>query len=172
MSASSKPASTRRPAALSRTRPCAQGQAFSPLASTPTARRTPRADAAAMPMIVTGVLRGQTADRRHPLAREARLDRHLGAQRLLALEDVRGDVLCELLCEQGLADHDLLDRLPEQLRKAGHVHALLRRIQVDRALDVRGHELLVLTPAEADRLVDAANAGARETDAHLGGGRL
>src|SRR5439155_17736259 len=118
------------------------------------------------------VRRPEAGDGRPALAREARLDRDLGPQRVLPLEDVRGDVLGELLREQRLADHDLLDRLLEQLRKARHVHALLRRVEVDGALDVGGDELLVLAPAEADRLVDAADAGAREADPHLGGGRL
>src|SRR5438067_2139784 len=177
MSPSSKPASSSRPAALSRTSPCAQGQAFSPCASTPTACRTPRADATAIPMIftaswvatpVTGlatqdavkiigiarrrdrdpddlhrILGREAGDRRLALAREARLDRDLGPQRVLPLEDVRGDVLGELLREQRLADHDLLDRLLEQLGETRHVHALLRRIEVDGALDVGGDELLV-----------------------------
>ena len=57
-------------------------------------------------------------------------------QRLLALDDVRRDVLREHLDEEGLADDDLLDRLLEELREARHVHALLRGVEIDRALDL------------------------------------
>ena len=106
------------------------------------------------------------------LAREVRLDLHLGSEGLLAFEDVRGDVLGELLGEQRLADHDLLDRLREQLREAGHVHALLRRVEVDRAVDVCGDELLMRAPAQPDRLVDTADTRPGEADPHLRRGRL
>ena len=53
MSSASKPASRRRSDARLRTRPCAHGHALIPVASTPTARRVPVSDAAAMPQSVT-----------------------------------------------------------------------------------------------------------------------
>ena len=46
--------------------------------------------------------------------------------------------------------------------------ALLGRIEVDRALDVGGDELLAAAVAEPDRLRDSANARAREAEAHIG----
>ena len=71
------------------------------------------------------LLRRQAGDRRLPLERVLRLDPHLGAQRVLPLDDVARDVLGERLDEERLADHDLVDRLAEQLREARHVDALL-----------------------------------------------
>ena len=50
------------------------------------------------------------------------------------------DVLRELLDEQRLADHDLVDRLVEELGEAGHVDAFLRRVEIDVALDRCGDE--------------------------------
>jgi hypothetical protein len=81
-------------------------------------------------------------------------------------------VLGEHLDEERLADHDVVDRLCEHLREARHVHALLRRVEVDGARDARGDQLLVVAVAQADRLVDAAHADAREADSDLGRGRL
>jgi len=46
----------------------------------------------------------------------------------LPRDDVAGDVLGELLDEEGLADHHFVDRLLEQLGEARHMHTLLRRI--------------------------------------------
>ena len=117
-SPSSKPASSRRSLARPRTRPCAHGQALIPIASTPTTRRTLRSEAAAIPIsatiscvgsCVTGVVRssGYRA-----------VDLHLGPQRALPVDDVARDVIGERLDEERLADHDLLDRLGEQLREA------------------------------------------------------
>src|SRR5207244_7193662 len=74
--------------------------------------------------------------------------------------------------EQGLADHDLVDRLLEELRKARHVHALLARVEVDRALDLRRDQLLDARVRQPDGLADAGDADAREADAYLGRGRL
>src|SRR6266576_978191 len=90
------------------------------------------------------------------------------AQGALPLDDLRGDVGGELLDEQRLLDHDLLDRLLEQLGEARHVDALLLRVEVDGAIDVRGDQLLALPVADPDRLTHAADAGAREPDSHLG----
>ena len=134
----------------------------------------------------TGALarRGCNADQRdhllrlHPRHRRLALDRvarghlDLRAERVLASDDGSGDVLCELLDQDGLADHELVDRLLEQLREARHVYAALGGIEVDRAGDLGEDELLVPATAEADRLVDAAHARAREANPDLGLGRL
>ena len=165
---SRRPRAARRRGA--RTRPCAHGQAFMPVASTPTSRRTPRSEAAATPISeticcvarpVTGVVRSHRVARRDP---------HLGAHALLPRGDLARDVLGQLLDEQRLADHDLVDRLLEQLREARHVHALLRRLEVDRAVDPCRDQLLgcSLRVADPDRLLDAAHPGARQAEAHLG----
>src|SRR5947207_3381107 len=78
------------------------------------------------------------------------------------------DVLGELLDEDRLADHHVVDRLAEELREARHVHTLLCRLEVDEAVDLRGDELLVRPAAEADRLLDAGDARARGADPDLG----
>ena len=114
------------------------------------------------------LLRGQPRHRGLALDRIARLDAHLGAQGPLAFDDVGGDVLGELLDQQGLADHDLLDRLLEQLRKARHVHALLRLLEVDGAVDLRGDQLLGVAVADPERFLKPADAGSRECERHLG----
>ena len=143
-SSSSKPASSSRSAALPRTSPCAHGQALIPVASTPTTRRARSAEAAAIPisetiswvrMRVTGVSRCDRVPRGRPRPRRAG---RAGGPTTCAR-----DVLGELLDEQRLADHELVDRLLEQLRKARHVHAALRGVEVDRAGDLGGDELLV-----------------------------
>jgi hypothetical protein len=100
--------------------------------------------------------------RRLPLERVARDDAHLGAERALALHDVGGDVLGEALDQQRLADHDQLDRSLEELREAGHVHALLAGVEVDGAVDVGGDQLLAPGVADPDGLLDAADPRARE----------
>ena len=93
---------------------------------------------------------------------------HVRPQRALPLDDVRRDVLREHLDEKRLPDHDLLDRLLEQLGEARHVHALLGRVEVDRALDVGGDLLLDACVADPDRLARAHHARAREAEPHLG----
>ena len=110
----------------------------------------------------------QSRHRRPPLQRIPRGDSHLGAARFLTPDDVLRDVLCQLLDEEGLADHDLVDRLLEQLGEAGHVDALLARVEVDEAVDLRGDELLGAAPAEADRLGHALDARPRQAEPHLG----
>jgi len=87
---------------------------------------------------------------------------------LLPLDDVARDVLREVLDEELLLDHDLVDRLLEDLGEAGHVHALLRRVEVDEALDVGGDESVAPAVLHAHGLLDAGDAGARKADADLG----
>jgi hypothetical protein len=114
------------------------------------------------------LLRCQTSHRRPPLQRIARRDPHLRAARFLAVDDVSRDVFRQLLDEEGLADHDLVDRLLEELGETGHVHALLARVEVDEAVDFRRDELLRAAPAEADRLGHALDARPRQAQPHLG----
>ena len=79
---------------------------------------------------------GEPRDRRPALERIARGDSNLGAARRLTADDLAGDVLGQLFDEERLADHDLVDRLLEQLGEARHVHALLARVEVDEAVDL------------------------------------
>ena len=67
--------------------------------------------------------------------------------RSLPLDDLAGDVRRQLLDEERLLEHDVLDHLLEELREAGHVDALLRRVEVDGALDVGGDQLLARSRA-------------------------
>ncbi len=92
--------------------------------------------------------------------RIARRDRDLGARRALALADQLRDVLRERLgAEHRLAEHDLADRLVDDLVEARHVRALLVRGEVDEAVEAREVELL----ADPHDLLDARHADAGET---------
>ena len=98
----------------------------------------------------------------------ARGDRHLGAQRVLALAHELGDAPGELLgAERGLAEDDLADRVVDDLLEARHVRALLLGAEVDDALQLRREELLGARLADADDLLDAGHADARQ--AHMQG---
>src|SRR4029450_13158740 len=108
------------------------------------------------------LLRGQPRDGRRALDRVPSRDPDLGAQSLLALDDVTRDVLREHLDEERLPDHDLVDRLLEELGEARHVNALLSWVEVDGALDLRRDLLLAPCVADPDRLLDAGYASARE----------
>ncbi len=77
-------------------------------------------------------------------------------------------MLREHLHEQRLARDDDVDRLLEELGEAGHVHALLIRGEVDRAVDDRGHDRLGVAAADAHRLLHARDAGLRERERDLG----
>ena len=102
--------------AAPRTSPCAHGQALMPHASTPTTRRTRSRRRGGDPDQRRDLLRRQPGHRRAALERVLRLDAHLGAQRVLALDDVRRDVLGERLDEERLADHDLRRSPPRRSR--------------------------------------------------------
>ena len=80
---------------------------------------------------------------------------------------LRRDVLREILDEERVVVDDPLDRLLEELGEARHVDALLRRVEVDRAVDRRGDQLLARAAADAHRLLHAGDAGAREAERHL-----
>ena len=88
------------------------------------------------------LLRRELRHRRTAVVRIARRDVHLGEQRVLPLDDVARDVLRKILDEECVVVDDALDRLLEELGEAGHVDALLRRVEVDRAVDRRGDQLL------------------------------
>ena len=81
---------------------------------------------------------------------------------------MRRDVLGERLDQERLADHDLVDRLAEDLGEARHVDALLGRVEVDGAGDLGGERLLAPFVADPDRLLDARHPGAGQADPHLG----
>ena len=168
MSAPAKPASSRRSVAAPRTSPCAHGQALIPNASTPTTRRTLVGDAAAIPISVaiscvgspvTGVRRASGY-----CARICTSARSASCRRTTW----RRDVLGERLDQERLADHDLVDGLPEDLREARHVDALLGGIEVDGARDLGREGLLVPLVPDPDRLLDARHAGPGQADPHLG----
>ena len=76
--------------------------------------------------------------------RVARGQRDLGALAVLALAHLLGDVGGEHLGLEGLAEHDLVDRLADDLLEARHVDAGLPRFEVDEALHLRVEEVLAL----------------------------
>ncbi len=90
----------------------------------------------------------------------------------LPLDDLARDVRRQLLDEERLLEHDVLDHLLEELREAGHVDALLRRVEVDGALDVGGDQLLAGPVPDPDRLRDSGDPRARQAEANLGLRRL
>ena len=100
--------------------------------------------------------------------RPLRPDPHLRAEGSLALDDATRDVLREHLDEERLALDDELDRLLEELGEARHVHALLVRREVDRAVDDRGHDRRGVTAADAHRLLNTRDTGTRERERDLG----
>jgi len=121
---------------------------------------------------------GNSDQRRDLLGREAghgcaarervlSLDANLGTECLLTVDDVARDVLGQGLHQERLADHHLVDRLPEQLGEARHVDALLRGIEVDRAGDLRRKRLLVPLVPDPDRLLDAGHAGSGQAELDL-----
>ena len=91
---------------------------------------------------------------------------------VLALDDVPGDHLGDLLDDARLAEDGITDRLVEDLRESRHVDALLAAREVDRALDVGGHHRLGIAAADPDRLLDAGDAGAGERELDRRRGRL
>src|SRR3954468_1739612 len=96
---------------------------------------------------------------------EARLDRDLGAPRVLTLANEFGDVLGELLGAEGrLAEDDLADGVVDHLLEARHVRSLLLRAEVDKAVQARVEELLTGVAAQADDLLHAGDTHARERD--------
>src|SRR4029079_12640241 len=89
--------------------------------------------------------------------------------------DAGGDVRGQLLGAQRLTEDDAVDRLADHLLEARHVDTGLPRVEVDEAFEL-GEEVVARAvsavagdsamPADADHLLDAADADAGE--AHLG----
>ena len=78
----------------------------------------------------------------------------------------------EDLGAEGLAEHDLVDRLADDLLEAGHVDAGLARLEVDEALEVGVVEVLGAVGLDPDHLLDAGDADPREADLGRGHRRL
>ncbi len=95
-------------------------------------------------------------------------DRDLGAHAALALAHALGDVRGERLRLEGLADHDVVDRLVHDLLEARHVDARLLRVEVDVALERSVVELLGAVRRDADDLLDAGDADARQAHPRRG----
>ena len=131
-----------------------------PRTRTPTARRTPWALAVATPIRVEISWLGRPLHGRRAVARLDGLDAHLRAQRALAPERLARDGAGELLDVQRLADHEALDRLADLLGETRHVHALVQRVEVDRALELGRVEPLLAAVGDADDALDARDAGA------------
>ena len=96
--------------------------------------------------------------------RVARRDRDLGPQPALALAHPLGDVGGEDLGAEGLAQHDLVDRLADDLLEARHVDAGLPGIEVDEALELGVVEVLGAVGLDPDHLLDPGHADPREAD--------
>ena len=86
----------------------------------------------------------------------------------MPFDDAARDVLREHLDEQRFLADDEVDRLLEELREAGHVHALLVGREIDGAVDDGGHDGLCVAAPDAHRLLDPAHAGVGEGKADLG----
>ena len=82
--------------------------------------------------------------------------------------------MCFAMCSASVSTRNaspittVVDRLAEDLRKAGHVDAFLRRVEVDRARDLGGECLFVPLVPDADRLLHAGHARARQAEPDLG----
>src|ERR671919_736801 len=110
------------------------------------------------------LLGGDAGGGRRDGLRVAGGDRYLGAHPLLALANVGGDVRGEDLGLEGLAEHDLVDRLVEDLLEAGHVDAGLLRIEVDEALELGVVELLLGVDSDAQDLLHTCDPYPREAE--------
>ena len=82
------------------------------------------------------------------------------------------DVLGEALDEEHLADHELVDRLLEELREARHVHALPSRVEVDEAVDLGRDERVAAAVLHAHGLLHPGHARPGEAELYVGEGSL
>src|SRR3954470_12226732 len=85
-------------------------------------------------------------------------DRDLGPLAPLALAHPLGDVGGQHLGLERLPEHDLVDRLADDLLEAGHMDAGLLRVEVDEALELGVEEVLDAVGLDADDLLDAGDA--------------
>jgi len=109
---------------------------------------------------------------------EPRSDRHLRAAGPLALADEPCDVLRQGLgLERRLAEHNLSDRLVDDLLEARHVRALLVGAELDDALEPRREQLHApvwtsvaarTVLAQPDHLLDPGHADLREAELERG----
>ena len=122
--------------------------------------RAPHPRAAPRALVVASypVERTTPGHGRRALDRVSRCDPDLGAQRLLAFSTMCARCALRAPRPGRTRRHDLLDRLLEELREARHVHALLRGVEVHRALDIGGDLLLVVAVPDPDRLAHSRNA--------------
>jgi hypothetical protein len=98
---------------------------------------------------------------------------NLGAQRILAFTHELRDVRGERLRLERLVEHDMLDRVVDRLLEARHVRALLLRIEIDEALELRGEELgRRAFGTNSYNLFDASYPNARKAQVSCGTSRL
>jgi hypothetical protein len=162
-----KPSLARRSRARAATSSCAHGHAVMPVADTPTsaAGAVLERDGAAVERV--DLLRLDARDRRGLVLGVARGDAHLRALGALARAHQLGDVLGERLGpERRLAEHDLADRLVDDLLEARHVRALLLAAEIDEALQPREEQLVAMrttfsTPVTPTRESPTATPGGR-----------
>ena len=104
-------------------------------------------------------------DRRRLVLGEAGLDIDLGAAGALAGADQLRDVLGQRLdLERRLAEHDLADRLVDDLLEARHVRALLVGAEIDDAFEASREQLLGPVLAHPNDLLDVRDADARQSE--------
>ena len=95
--------------------------------------------------------------------RETGLDRHLGAACALTRTNQLSDVLGQRFGAEGrLPEHDLADRLVDDLLEARHVGALLIGAEIDDTLKPGREKLLGSVLAQPDDLLDTGHTDARE----------
>jgi hypothetical protein len=110
------------------------------------------------------LLRVDAALRRRHRLRVARRQRDLGAVALLPHPHLLGDVGGQHLGLERLAEHDLVDRLADDLLEARHVDARLPRFEIDEALHLRVEEIVGRAVAHPDHLLDPGHADPGEAD--------
>ena len=157
----------RRSEARLRTRPCAQGHALIPVASTPTARRVPVSDAAAIPHSVT------ISCVARPVTGVRRWIGHCARIHTSALSAPCRSTTLLAMCSASTSTSraspvdDELDRLLEELGEPRHVDALLVGGQIDGAVDHGGHDRLGVATSDAHSFLDAGDARPRERERDL-----
>jgi hypothetical protein len=101
--------------------------------------------------------------------RVAGLEPDLGAARALPVADPLGDVHCERLgAEDALGEHDLADRVVDDLLEARHVRALLERPEIDKAVELGPVQTFSPVRADPDDLLDVGHPHARQRNMQRG----